>query len=84
MHPHDGYIVVAACKDECVTKLSLKAKYWFKEMGSTEIMDLRYREGFAFIGVLGAKQALERRATEITPIAAVTQIFKLRPDHKCE
>ena len=29
-----GHIVLAACKDECTTKLSQKAKKWFEAMGS--------------------------------------------------
>ena len=29
-----GYIVVAACKDECSTKLSEKIFTWFERMGS--------------------------------------------------
>ena len=29
-----GSIVVAACKDDCATKLSEKVKDWFLEMGS--------------------------------------------------
>lgn len=29
-----GFIVVAACKDDCVTSLSQKAKKWFSDMGS--------------------------------------------------
>ena len=38
-----GRIIVAACKDECVTKLSEKAKKWLAGMGSKKIMDLEYR-----------------------------------------
>lgn len=33
LHP-EGFIVAAACKDECVTNLSKKAKKWFSDMGS--------------------------------------------------
>ena len=33
----EGYIVAAACKDECVTQLSLTGKLWFETMGSEEI-----------------------------------------------
>ena len=48
-----GYLVLAACKDECSTNLSLKAKEWFKSMGSTDIEVVGYRCGYAFIGVVG-------------------------------
>ena len=48
-----GYIVAAACKDDCVTKLSLYAKYFFDKLGSKEIHHLEYRQGFAFLGVSG-------------------------------
>ena len=35
-----GRIVVAACKDDCVTSLSDRAKQWFADMGSKEIWKL--------------------------------------------
>lgn len=38
-----GYIVVAACMDDCVTSLSDKAKDWFISLGSEEITKLKYR-----------------------------------------
>ena len=31
----EGYIIVAACKDDCVTELSEEAKKWFEDMGSS-------------------------------------------------
>ena len=33
----EGYIIVAACKDDCATNLSVNAKMWFANMGSHEI-----------------------------------------------
>ena len=51
----DGYILIAACKDDCVTNLSKDAKYWFADLGSQKIWDLTYRESFAFIAVFGQK-----------------------------
>ena len=30
----DGYILVAACKDDCTKRLSQGAKAWFQKMGS--------------------------------------------------
>ena len=49
----NGYIVIAACMDECTKNLSDSAKLWFENMGSQEIWNLKYRCGFAFIGVVG-------------------------------
>ena len=46
-------IVIAACKDECFTKLSNKGKKWFKKLGSNMIYSLQYRCSFAFIGITG-------------------------------
>ena len=39
----EGYIVIAACKDECTANLSNEARVWFSHMGSTEILELGYR-----------------------------------------
>ena len=39
----EGSIVVVACKDDCVTNLSEKAKNWFASLGSKEIWNLQYR-----------------------------------------
>ena len=46
-----GYIVIAACKDDCISNLSQKAKQWFIDQGSDEINLLKYRESFVFIGI---------------------------------
>ena len=59
-----GFIVVAACKDDCATRLSERAKGWFADMGSKEIWKLEYRQGFVFISVRGSGTATEARATE--------------------
>ena len=38
----DDYIIIAACKSDCFTKLSYNAKKWFCTMcGSKEIWNLR-------------------------------------------
>ena len=47
----EGFIVIAACKDECTKNLSDKGRLWFANMGSKEIWKLEYRCGFAFIGI---------------------------------
>lgn len=56
------YIVVAACRDDCVTRLSEMAKTWFTNMGSKQITNLQPHQGFAFIGSIGKGQANEERA----------------------
>lgn len=76
----DGFIVVAACKDDCVTKLSKAAKQWFRDMGSKEIDQLEYRQGFVFIGVAGQKQAHEKRAAERGHLVQATQVFVITPE----
>ena len=57
----DGYMVVAACQDDCATKLSFKSKDWFRQLGSSEIYNLKYRQGFSFIGIKGSRTAYEKR-----------------------
>ena len=39
----DGYIVAAACRDDCVSQLSEESKQWFESMGSKEIWNVGYR-----------------------------------------
>ena len=66
------FIIVAACKDECVTKLSFYAKKWFSNMGSAEIWNLQYREAFAFIGSTAGKKANEKRASNLSDTISVS------------
>lgn len=75
-----GNIVIAACKDDCFTHLSFQAKHWFSNMGSTEIWNLKYRHGFAFIGKLGFKNCQEKVAINIADSVTITQIFSINPD----
>lgn len=56
----NGHIVIAACKDEFITKLSKLAKSWFENMGSEQIWNVKYRQSFAFIGIYGKKYANEK------------------------
>ena len=49
----DGQIIVVACKDDCIQSMSDKGKNWFETMGSKAISTLKYRQGWAFIGVYG-------------------------------
>ena len=59
----EGSVVVAACKDECAKNLSNDARQWFANMGSKEILELTFRQSFAFIGKIGSKVCQEDRAT---------------------
>ena len=72
-----GNIVIAACKDECTTKLSEVGIKWFEEkMGSKELRKLGYRCGFALIGVFGKPaNTLEQRASDKGRKASVSAIF---------
>lgn len=72
-----NYIVVAACKDDCVTNLSQKGKQWFAQMGSNEIWKLGYRQAFAFIGIGSGRGVNERRAVQEADEVSVTQMFEI-------
>lgn len=75
--------MAAACKDECATSLSGRCKAWFQAMGSTEIANLKYREGFAFIGQINAKhQVNEKRAAGQGYQVSATQIFSIQKNHQ--
>lgn len=50
------------------------AKKWFASMGSNEIWNLGYRCGFVFIGKLGKKDAVEKRAEEEGEEVSLSQI----------
>lgn len=70
-----GQIVIAACKHSCVDHLSEKVKHWFYVMGSRVIYNLKTRQGFAFIGVMGRDDAIERKAVEIDDQVEVSEMF---------
>ena len=71
----EGTIVVAACWDDCTKALSLPVKCWFADMGSVHIMDLKYREGFAFIGVLGRMWAQDVK--KMDGPATLTRVYTI-------
>lgn len=73
-------VVVVACKDECVTNLSPNCKHWLANMGSSEVWNLEYRQGFAFVGVSGRFQAAEKKAESKFDQVTVTQIFQINVD----
>lgn len=58
----DGFIIIVACKDDCVKNLSDKCKEWFYDMGSEEINHLEYREGYSFVGKTGARDGFDTRS----------------------
>ena len=67
-----GHIVIAVAKDEVSTNLSEAGMQWFLDMGSEEIRNLDYREGFAFIGQSGGQHPVEKRAMGRYSDTAVT------------
>lgn len=78
----DGYIMIAACQDDCVTNLSEEAIEWFESMGSDEISELAYRQSFVFIGVGGgikAEEVNEKRG-EPGQLVSVNQIYQISDD----
>ena len=76
-----GDIVAVACKDECISELTDKAKKWFENLGSNEIWYLAYRESFAFIGVHGKFNAVDKRSKDecgrVKDSVEVTMVFQV-------
>ena len=70
--PKDGRIMAVACKDECTTKLSNIAYWFFNNNGAKEMWNLNYRQGFAFIGIVGTQEGNESRAATTRDTASVT------------
>ena len=66
-----GYIVVAACKDECSTNMSVHARILFTDMGSQEIWKIERRQGYVFVGIMGNKEANEKRAVYKKEIVSI-------------
>ena len=71
----EGFIVAAACKDDAVAGLSQECRMWFINMGSYEMMHLDYRQGFAFIGVIGKRECQEQRSDNTEDRVTATQLF---------
>ena len=76
-HIPEGYIVAAASQDDCFKKLSEKAIRWFEKMGSKEIRKLKYRDSFAFTGVIGRNQVRERLSASTGEKVVVVKVFRL-------
>ena len=51
---------------------------WFWALGSQEIYKLKYREGYAFIGVSGKLQAKEKRSKSKFDSVSVQQMFLVK------
>ena len=71
-----GQLVIAACKDDCITRMSGKGKQFFSDMGSQEIWDLQYRQAFVFIGIIGKVRANEKRARSRKDPVSVLEAFE--------
>jgi hypothetical protein len=56
-----GTIILAVVKDEASRSLSTPAKDVFGDLGSSEVYNLGFREGFAFVGIWGQKTFAEKR-----------------------
>lgn len=54
--------MIVAVKDEGSKQFSKEARSLFENIGSKEVTQLAYREGWGFIGVKGQKQFVEKRA----------------------
>ena len=55
-----GYIIVAGCRNDCMNNLSITCLEWFQGMGSRKIAELKYRHSFAFIGIIGQTECIEK------------------------
>ena len=72
-----GHIVVAACKDGCISHMSRTCYDWFKSMGSRAIKKLKFRMGFAFIGISGEyAKVKEKRAKHKKNSVRVHKTFR--------
>ena len=60
----EGHIVAAACQDDAASELSWEVKTWFGTMGSRQIRDLEYRQGWCFIGTFGKLDGSEKSVAE--------------------
>lgn len=70
-----------SCKDECSRKLSKRVKKMISYGGSKTINKLKYRESFAFVGVKGRRDAVEKKVDQ-KHRTAVTRWFTMRGGRK--
>jgi hypothetical protein len=76
-----GAIIAMSCKDECSRKLSKRVKKMISHGGSKTINKLKYRESFAFVGVKGRRDAVEKKVDQ-KHRTAVTRWFTMRGGRK--
>ena len=78
----DGFIIAAACKDDCATNLSHRCRMWFGHMGSLEIWNVGYRQGFVFIGRSGGKaDFVENKTVANADSVTLTKMFMLESEY---
>lgn len=79
-------MVVAACREECANNLSISVQLWFDDMGSQEIFNVQYRQGFAFIGCMGQgwAPANEKRALKLDEKISVCGVFRVSDQCQAE
>ena len=73
--PPEGFIIIAACKDDISKELSEECQEWFKALGSKEIDKVEERCAFAFICKSGRNEVYEKRALNKGDKAVVTHVF---------
>jgi len=60
-----GSIVIVSVKDEGSKKFSDDAKALFTKIGSKDVSSLKFREGWAFIGIKGSGQFVEKKGGRV-------------------
>lgn len=61
----EGSVVIIGVKDEASKRLSGEAKQIIQALGSQEIVNIAFRQGFAFIGVKNQVKFLEKRGDAV-------------------
>ena len=73
----EGYIIIAACKDDFMTELSVEGFAFFEDMGSEQIYHVDYRFSWAFMGVVGRNQFREKRGQDQSEKVTISQVFHM-------
>ena len=76
---YEGYIVAAACKDDCMKSMSKTGLGWFEFLGSKQIWEMKYRHGYAFIAKAGKPEPIpnEKLSRKQEDKVFVTQVFTI-------
>ena len=61
----EGAVIIAAVRDEASRKLTPALKAAFAELGSKEIKNLRFREGWIFVAAKGGEVYGEKRGKSV-------------------